>query len=151
MNDLVTRQCVTDFLDAFYAGDAARVVDCCADDFDSITYAPIELFPHLGQQRGKHWAEEAIRIQQQRYASRRAEITFMAVESAKAATTLRVALEKRNDRRVVQFEIADFFTLRDGLIVTHRSFFDSFDLVQQVLGHDLTDAFAASIRNAMRG
>ncbi|MDB5502704.1 MAG: hypothetical protein JWR89_2606 [Tardiphaga sp.] len=150
MKDRVTRQCVNDFLVAFYAGDVDRAVACCADDVDTITYAPIELFPHLGHQRGKPWVREAIRIQQQRYARRRAEITFMAVEDDKAATTIRVALEKRSDQRVVQFEIADFFTLRDGQIVTHRSFFDSFDLVQQVLGRDLTDAFAASVQDAMQ-
>ena len=44
---------------------------------------------------------------------------------------------------------SEFFTLRGGRILEHRSFFDSFDLVQQVLGHDLTDAFAASVRHAM--
>jgi hypothetical protein len=32
----------------------------------------------------------------------------------------------------------------------HRSFFDSFDLVQQLLGKDLTDSFAADVRKAMR-
>ena len=150
MNDLLTRQRVRDFLTAFYAGDAAALERCCAEDFDSITYAPIELFPHLGQHRGRQWAREAIHVQQQRYSDRRAEITFMAVENDTAATMVRVALQKRKDRRVVQIEIADFFTLRDGLIVTHRSFFDSFDLVQQVLGHDLTDAFAARVQDAMR-
>jgi hypothetical protein len=36
-------------------------------------------------------------------------------------------------------------------ILEHRGFFDSFDFVQQLLGQDLTDAFAASVRNAMRG
>jgi predicted ester cyclase len=75
----------------------------------------------------------------------------MAVDGAKVATILHLSLRKRNDGRVVQFESAEFFTLRDGRILEHRSFFDSFDLVQQLLGQDLTDAFAASVRNAMRG
>jgi hypothetical protein len=44
---------------------------------------------------------------------------------------------------------AAFFTLRDGRIAQHRAFFDSFDLVQQVLGHDLADEFATSVRSAM--
>jgi len=26
---------------------------CCDDDFDSITHAPIELFPHLGHKHGR--------------------------------------------------------------------------------------------------
>ena len=60
-----------------------------------------------------------------------------------------LSLIKRNDNRVVQLETAEFLTLRAGLIVTHRSFFDSFDFVQQLLGRDLTDAFAADVRGAI--
>jgi hypothetical protein len=51
---------------------------------------------------------------------------------------------------VVHLESAEFFTFRAGLIVTHRSFFDSFDFVQQLLGRDLTDAFATSVRDTLR-
>jgi hypothetical protein len=46
--------------------------------------------------------------------------------------------------------VAEFFTLQDGRILTHRLFFDSFDLVQQLLGRDLTDAFAAVVQGAIR-
>ena len=61
-----------------------------------------------------------------------------------------LSLRKRNDGRVVHLEVAEFFTLRGGRILEHRSFFDSFDLVQQLLGQDLTDTYAAGVRNAMR-
>jgi len=61
-----------------------------------------------------------------------------------------VSLRKRSDDRVVHLESAEFFTLRDGRILIHRSFFDSFDFVQQVLGKDLTDTFATDVRRAMR-
>jgi uncharacterized protein len=149
MNDILTRQRVSGFLDAFYDGDADRLAACCHDDVDSITYAPIGLFPHLGHKRGKAWVAEAIRIQQQRYASRRFDLKFIAVDGDKAASMVSVALEKRSDQRIVQFEVADFFTLRDGLVAEHRAFFDSFDVVQQVLGKDLTGEFAADIRSAL--
>jgi ketosteroid isomerase-like protein len=145
------RQRVLNYLDAFYAGDTDAALACCEDEFDSITYAPVELFPHLGHKHGQSWVAEAIRTQQERYSSRMYKIKFMAVDGAKVATILHLSLRKRNDGRVVQFESAEFFTPRDGRILEHRSFFDSFDLVQQLLGQDLTDAFAASVRNAMRG
>ena len=145
------RQRVLNYLDAFYAGDTDAALACCEDEFDSITYAPVELFPHLGHKHGQSWVAEAIRTQQERYSSRKYKIKFMAVDGAKVATILHLSLRKRNDGRVVQFESAEFFTLRDGRILEHRSFFDSFDLVQQLLGQDLTDAFAASVRNAMLG
>jgi ketosteroid isomerase-like protein len=150
MQQRQARQLVLNFLDAFYAGDVARTQDCCDDEFDSITYAPVELFPHLGHKHGKAWVAEAIRIQQERYLNRRFEITFVAVDRLKVATMQRVFLQKRNDQRLVRFDTADFFTLHAGRILMHRSFFDSFDLIQQLLGHDLTDAFANIVQGATR-
>ncbi|MGB3865793.1 MAG: nuclear transport factor 2 family protein [Xanthobacteraceae bacterium] len=143
------RQCILDFLQAFYAGDAVRAMAHCESDIETVTYAPVDLFPHLGHKRGRAWVAEAIAIQQQRYALRKHEVLFVAAENDRVATMTRCALTKRNDDRVVQFVVAEFFTLRDGLIAEHRSFFDSFDLVQQILGRDLADEFAISIRGAM--
>jgi ketosteroid isomerase-like protein len=150
MADDLYRRCVLNFLDAFYSGDIEAATACCDEDLDSITYAPIELFPHLGHKHGRDWVAEAIRTQQERYSSRKYEIKFIAVDGDKVAAMQFVSLRKRNDDRVVHLEIADFFTLRGGRILEHRSFFDSFDFVQQLLGQDLTDAFAASVRDAIR-
>jgi uncharacterized protein len=144
------RRRVLNFLDAYYSGDAEAAMACCDDDFDSIAHAPIELFPHLGHQRGKDWVAEMIRTQQERYSSRSYEIKLMAVDGARVATIQQINLRKRSDNRVVQVEAAEFYTLRGGRILVHRSFFDSFDFVQQLLGQDLTAAFAASVRDAMR-
>ena len=144
------RRRVLNFLDAYYSGDAEAAMACCDDDVDSITHAPIELFPHLGHKHGKDWVAEAIQTQQKRYSSRKYDIKFLAVDGARVATIQALSLRKRNDDRVVHLEVAEFFTLRDGRILEHRSFFDSFDFVQQLLGQDLTAAFAASVRDAMR-
>jgi ketosteroid isomerase-like protein len=144
------RQRVLNFLDAFYAGDVDAAMACCDDEFDSITHAPIELFPHLGHKHGKDWVAEAIRTQQKRYSSRKYEITFLAVDGDKVATIQQISLRKRNDGRMVQIEAAEFFTLRGGRILVRRLFFDSFDFVQQLLGRDLTDTFAAGVRDAMQ-
>jgi limonene-1,2-epoxide hydrolase len=150
MHQRLARQRVLDYLDAFYAGDAARAQECCDDAIDSITYAPVELFPHLGHKHGKAWVAEAIRIQQERYLSRRSELTFIAVDGLKIATMQRVFMQKRNDQRLVQCDVAEFFTLHAGRIIQHRLFFDSFDLIQQLLGRDLTDAFATIVQGATR-
>jgi ketosteroid isomerase-like protein len=143
------RQRVLNFLDAYYSGDADGAMACCDEEFDSITYAPIELFPHLGHKHGKDWVAEMIRTQQTRYSSRKYEIKFLAVDGDKVATIQQISLRKRNDKRVVLLTVAEFFTLRAGRILVHRSFFDSFDLVQQLLGQDLTETFAASVRDAL--
>jgi ketosteroid isomerase-like protein len=149
MDDGQTRQRVLDYLDAFYSGDLPRTLDCFDDEIDIITYAPVELFPHLGHKRGKAWVPEALQTQKKRYLSRKYQIKFMAVEGDRASVMLRLQMVKRNDRRVVQFDVAELYRLRDGRIVEFRSFFDSFDLIQQLLGQDLTDAFAATVKGAM--
>ena len=150
MTEDLNRQNLLKFLDAFYAGDAETATACCDEEVDSITYAPIELFPHLGHKHGRAWVAEAIKTQQKRYSSRKYEIKLMAIDGDKVATTQFLSLTKRNDERVVHLEAAEFFTLRAGRILVHRSFFDSFDFVQQLLGKDLTDSFAADVRKAMK-
>jgi ketosteroid isomerase-like protein len=150
MVDDLNRQRVLKFLDAYYSGDAETATACCDEELDSITYAPIELFPHLGHKHGRAWVAEAIKTQQKRYSDRKYELKFMAVDGDKVATLEFASLRKRNDDRVVHLEIAEFFTLRAGRILMHRSFFDSFDFVQQLLGQDLTESFAASVRDAMK-
>jgi limonene-1,2-epoxide hydrolase len=146
----LNRQRVLNFFDAFYSGETEAALACCDDEYDCVTHAPIELFPHLGHKHGKSWIAEAIRTQQNRYSSRKYKILFMSVDGARIATTQHLTLRKRNDDRVVQLDVANFFTLRGGRILEQRTFFDSFDFVQQLLGRDLTDTFAASVRDAMR-
>lgn len=150
MNDHQSEQSVRTFLDAFYAGDAMRMEQCCDDAFTSLTYAPVELFPHLGLKQSKAWIAEAIQIQEQRYSDRRYTLDFVVANDMQAAAFVQATLTKRSDKRVIRLNVGEFFTLRAGRIVEHRSLFDSFDLVQQLLGQDLTDEFAARMRNTMR-
>ncbi|SDT48759.1 nuclear transport factor 2 family protein [Bradyrhizobium canariense] len=144
------RQSVLNFLDAFYSGDIEAATEYCDEELDSVTHAPIDLFPHLGQKYGRAWVGEAIRTQQARYSSRKCEVKFIAAEGDKVATMQLLSLRKRNDDRMVLLETAEFFTMRGGRIFIHRSFFDTFDFVQQLLGQDLTDSFAASVRDTMQ-
>jgi len=144
------RQCVLDFLDAFYAGDIERATSYCDDAFDTVTLAPIGLFPNLGQKHGKAWVGEAIRAQQSRYSSRRCEVKLIVAEDDHVVAVELLSLRKRSDDRMVRLETAEFFTLRNGRIHIHRSFFDTFNFVEQVLGKDLTDMFATDVRDALR-
>ena len=150
MNDHRSEQCVRTFLDAFYAGDAPRMEQCCDDAFTSITYAPVEIFPHLGLKQIKAWIAKAIQIQRERYSSRHHIIDFVIANETHGAAFVQATLTKRSDQRIIRLNIGEFFTLRDGLIVEYRSLFDSFDLVQQLIGEDLTGEFSIRVRNAMR-
>lgn len=150
MNDRQSEQCVRTFIDAYYTGDVTRMEQCCDDTFKSLTYAPVEIFPHLGLKQSKAWIAQAIQIQEDRYSSRRYALDFIITDGAQAATFVQATLTKRSDQRIVTLNVGDFFRLRAGRIVEHRSLFDSFDLVQQLIGDDLTGEFALRVKNAMR-
>jgi uncharacterized protein len=143
------RQCALNFLDGFYAGDVARVQACCHDAYTLLVHSPIEIFPHHGLKHGPAWLAEAIRIQQERYSSRSYTLTFIAAEGLRVATITQANMTKRNDGRIVHLTIAEFFTLSGGRIREHHAFMDSFDLLQQLLGRDLTESFATSVKIAI--
>ena len=71
------------------------------------------------------------------YSGMRYQIPFLVAENDKVAATISLYFRKRSNDRVVQFDIADFYTLREGRIAQICQFLDSFDLVQQVLERDL--------------
>ena len=150
MSNQQSEQCVRTFIDAFYAGDAARMEQCCDDAFTSLVYAPVEVFPHLGLKQGKAWVTKAIQIQQERYSSRGHITDFVVANETHGAAFVQATLTKRSDQRIIRLNIGEFFTLRSGRIAEHRSLFDSFDLVQQLIGDDMTGEFAMRVKNAMR-
>jgi len=67
MADDINRQRVLNFLEGYYGGDTGAAVKCCAEDMLLMVYLPVELFPHLGPQRGhkavadRGWAAVAAR------------------------------------------------------------------------------------------
>jgi hypothetical protein len=78
-----------------------------------------------------------------RYSSLRHELRDVVAEDNKVALNLRAFFTKRDNNRVVQFDIAVFYTLRDNRISHIREIIDSFDLVQQVFDRDLVALLAA--------
>ena len=72
-----------------------------------------------------------------RYSSMRYEVPTIVAEGDKVAAIIRVFFRKRSNDRIVQFDIAAFYTLRDGRIAQIREVMDTFDLVQQLLERDV--------------
>ena len=134
----VTRKTILEFLEAFYSGDTARALALCTDDIDFIAYAPVELLPHLGHKRGKQQMAETWTTLHARYSEMRYEVPHLVAEADRAACIIRIFFRKSRRDRVVQTDIADFYTLRKGRIAQIRQFMDSFNVVEQVLERDVT-------------
>jgi len=143
------RRRVVDMIDAFYAGEIERALTFCSDDVDFFSNAPIDILPHLGHHRGKDDVRQMWKTVHERYDSMRYEMPFIAAEDDKVAVHLRAFFGKRRNQRIVQFDLAVFFTLRDGKIVKIREIIDTFDLIQQVVERDFITTIAARAKESI--
>src|ERR1700722_2598018 len=138
------RQRVLNLLETFYSGDVEGALDRCTDDVDFIANAPIDILPHMGRRHGRAEVREMWTTIHARYSNMRYEVPIVVAEGDKVAANIRVFFEKRTNGRIVQFDIAAFYTLRDGRISEIREILDSFDLVQQVLERDVAAVLTES-------
>ena len=142
MVDDLHRQRVLDFLDVFSTGDIEGALARCTDDIEFFSNAPIDILPHMGHHRGKAELREMWKTIHSRYSGMRHEVPTIIAEGDKVAAILRVFFRKRRNDRIVQFDLAVFYTLRDGRVVQIREIIDTFDLVQQVLERDVAAVLA---------
>ncbi|MBR0798926.1 nuclear transport factor 2 family protein [Bradyrhizobium jicamae] len=137
MGENLNRQRVLNFLDVYYAGGIEGALDRCTDDIAFMANAPIDILPHLGRHRGKAALRQMWTTIHNRYSDMRYEAPILVAEGDRVAAQLRVFLRKRGNGRMVQFDVAVFYTFRDGRICEVREVIDTFDLVQQVLERDV--------------
>ena len=137
MTEGSNRQFVLDFLNTLYSGDIETTLARCTDDIDFLANAPIDLLPHLGHRRGKAEMREMWTAVAARYSEMRCEVPTLVVEGDKVAANIRVFFRKNINQRMVQFDVAAFYTLRDGQISHIREIIDTFDLVEQLLERDV--------------
>jgi uncharacterized protein len=138
----LNRRRVIELIDTYYAGDIERALTFCDDDIDFFSNAPVDILPHLGHHRGKDDVRQMWKTVHERYSSMRYELPFIAAEDDKVAVHLRAFFGKRLNNRIVQFDIAVFFTFRDAKIVKIREIIDTFDLIQQVMERDVVELIA---------
>jgi uncharacterized protein len=132
------RQRVLNFLEVFYAGDIEGALARCTDDIEFAANAPVDILPHMSHRRGKAAVREMWTTVHSRYSEMRYEVPILVVEGDRAAANIRVFFRKRSNQRVVQFDIAAFYTLREGRIAQVREILDTFDLVEQLLERDVS-------------
>jgi hypothetical protein len=139
------RQRVLNFLEVFYAGNIEGALARCTDDIEFTANAPVDILPHMSHRRGKAAVREMWTTVHSRYSEMRYEVPILVVEGDRAAANIRVFFRKRSNQRVVQFDIAAFYTLRDGRIAQVREIIDTFDLVEQVLERDVSSVLTGEI------
>ena len=137
MTEGPNRQRVLDFLNTVYSGDIDGALARCTDDIEFLANAPVDILPHMGHRRGKAEMREMYTAVHARYSEMRCDVPITVAEGDKVAVNVRVFFRKSINQRMVQFDVAAFYTLRDGLISQIREVIDTFDLVQQLLERDV--------------
>jgi ketosteroid isomerase-like protein len=132
------RRRVLNFLDILYSGDVEGALARCTADIEFIANAPVDLLPHMGPRRGTEAMRAMWTTIHTRYSEMRCEVPIIIAEGDKVAASIRVFFRKRGNARMVQFDIAAFYTFREGLIAGIREIIDTFDLVEQVLERDVS-------------
>jgi len=142
----LNKQRILDYLRHGYTGDVERAVSYYDDDIDFIAYAPIEIFPALGQKLGKAAMAQSLVAFRALYDPIAYTLTSVVAEGERVAVSLDISLPSRDTGRVIQTSFANFYTLRAGRIHIYRQFLDSFDAVQQRLRTDLSAQLKQNLR-----
>lgn len=129
-------------VEAFYKVYAARDVDKIAqfldDDAQWTISGPVDLLPFCGAHRGKAGVIDLIGRQIPMVLR-----TFnfvpeaILVQGDRAAMLSRQSSRRTKDGRTMSYRVANFMRFRDGKLLENLSLIDSFDVVEQVLGHPL--------------
>ena len=142
MIEQLTRQRALRFLELLSSRDLEAALACCTDDVDFVANAPIDIMPHMGHRHGTAEMRQMWETIYKRYSGIRYEMVEVIVEGDKVAANIRAFFRKRGNDRIIQFDVAVFYSFRNGRISQIREIMDTFDLVQQVLERDVVAVLA---------
>jgi len=130
-----------ELVEAFYAADSVRdsaaMADFIADDVEWTISGPVDLLPFCGTRHGKaaviDLVENAVPAVFRVFSFA---LDQLLVDGDRVSSLNRLCAHSV-DGRVISYRLAHFLRFRDGKIIENLSLIDSFDAVEQVLGHPL--------------
>jgi ketosteroid isomerase-like protein len=107
------------------------------DDVDWTIYGPIDMFPFLGARRGRDAVIEVVKQIAENVRVHRfdRETIMLGVDSA--SSMMRYSLTSLESNKPILLRVAHFAQFKSGRLSSIRVLMDSFDLVEQALGHSL--------------
>src|SRR5262245_59098903 len=107
------------------------------EDVDWAIYGPIDMFPLLGARRGKAAVIDVIRQIAESVKVRRFDREHVMLGPDTAASMLRFSLTTLNSNKPISVRVAHFAQFKAGRLRSIRVVVDTFDLVEQALGHPI--------------
>jgi ketosteroid isomerase-like protein len=133
-----TRATVTALYDAYTRRDFENVAMLLGDDIDWIIYAPVDVFPFAGRRRCRKDVLTALAGIAELYSIDSYKPEIIIVDGDRAAVMSDVSFVQRASGRTLRFKLANFLRFKDGKVVEFSEFMNTFDVVEQALGHFIT-------------
>lgn len=138
MSYTVPRSLVDAFYQAYAARDGAKVMEFLHDDVVWTISGPIDLLPFCGVRHGKVAVRDLIEKEVPAVFRIFSFVTdSVLIDGDHVATLNRLSARSKGDSRVISYRLAHFLRFRDGKVMENLSLIDSYDAVEQVLGHPL--------------
>jgi len=137
MIEPVSRATVEAFYKAYAERDVDKIAPFLDDNVEWSISGPVDVLPFCGTRHGKAAVLDMIvRLVPEVFRIHSFVSAAVLVDGDQAATLNRLRA-KCGDGRVISYRLAHFVRFRAGKIIRNLSLIDSFDAVEQVLGHPL--------------
>ncbi|MGO4712292.1 nuclear transport factor 2 family protein [Bradyrhizobium sp. 2TAF24] len=107
------------------------------EEVDWAIYGPIDMFPFLGARRGKEAVLEVCRQIADNISIRRFDRESVMLGEEQASSLVRYSLIAADSSKPISVRAAYFTQFKRGRLSCMRMVLDTFDLVEQALGHPI--------------
>ena len=114
--------------------DLAALLD---DDVEWTIYGPIDMFPFLGDRRGKTAVLEVVRQIADNFRIHRFDRESIMLGVDSASSMMRYSLTALDSNKPISLRLAHFAQFKAGRLLSIRVLVDTFDLVEQALGRPI--------------
>jgi len=131
------RELIDTWYDAHKHADLAFFERILADDIEWTMHGPPQAFPVPNSLYGKRAVLDAIaRVHEALYVVRNVQREVM-IDGDRAAVISDRTVVQRATGRTLVYRVAAFLRFRGDKLVSYQSFYDSFDMLEQVIGQVL--------------
>jgi ketosteroid isomerase-like protein len=148
MSYFVPRGLVDAFYKVYAARDADKISQFLDENVEWSISGPIDYLPFCGTHRGRADVVDLIR---RRIPAVLRTFSFVAevilVDGDQVAMLSRQSSRRTKDGKAISFRVVNHMRFLDGKVIKNFSLIDSFDAVEQVLGHQLAVGDGAGAGN----
>jgi hypothetical protein len=107
------------------------------DDVDWVIYGPIDMFPFLGARQGKSAVIEVCRQISDNVRVHHFDRESIVLGEDSAASIMRYSLTELDSNKPINLRLAHCAQFRAGRLLNMRVLLDTYELVEQALGHPI--------------